>query len=57
MTERGGSTVAKHVVVFALNANFLNRAPFVLTLSIVSQAWYTMKITLEILTKFHIVSM
>jgi hypothetical protein len=44
-----------HVVLFALNANFLIGAPVLQALSIVSQAWSTIKIPLGILTKFHIV--
>ena len=49
--EGGSSTddlqadaVGKHVVVFALNANFLSRAPVLQALCIVSQAWFKMKI-------------
>ena len=41
MRKRGGG---KHTVVFALNANFLNRAPVLLGSCIVSQAWSTRKI-------------
>ena len=43
------------MVVFALNANFLNMATVLQALYKVSQAWSTMKIPLGILTKFHIV--
>ena len=50
-------TVDYNVVLFALNANSLNRAPVLQALCIVSQAWSTMKIPLRILTKFHIVWM
>jgi hypothetical protein len=43
------------MVVYALNANFLNRALVLQALCIVSQAWSTMKIPLGILSKFQIV--
>ena len=50
-------TVGKHMVVFALNANFLYRAPVLSALCKVSQAGSTMKITLGKYTKFHLVWM
>jgi hypothetical protein len=49
-----GGTVGQQVVVFALNASFLNRAPYLQAMCRVSQAWSTMKISLGIMTKFHI---
>jgi hypothetical protein len=48
-------TVGKHLVLFALNANFLNRAAVLQAICIVSQAWSTMKIPLGTLTQFQIV--
>jgi hypothetical protein len=50
----GHPTVGKHMVVFALNANFLNRASVLQALYIVPQAWSTMRIPLGIITKFYI---
>jgi hypothetical protein len=44
--EGGRGTVGKHTVVFALNVNFLNRAPALQALCIVSQTWSTWKITI-----------
>ena len=47
-------TVVKQMVVFALDANFLNSAPVLLASCIVLQAWSTMKIPLGLLTKFQV---
>ena len=47
----GVGTVGNHVVLFALNANFLNRALVLSALVIVSQAWSTIKKTIDFLMK------
>ena len=45
-------TAGEHAVVFALNVYSPTRAQVLSASCIVSQAWSTMKIPLEILTKF-----
>ena len=48
-------TVVKHVVVFAVNANFLNRTPVLKAIRIVSKAWSTMN-NEQILHSFDVMS-